>query len=1044
MQRLSCFMPTRGFPQLALSAILFLMGQLSAFGGALPASEHSLSIPAEGDWVLDSPLRIEGRRIDLNGRLILDPGADLTLEAATLVIHSRYQGEFGIEIRPGGTLRILGSKITASAEGDWYLLGMDGADLEITDSELRGCQRLEMALANPVFQGQVILGGALVIAAGGRMTLQDLVLRINSRFEGENGIIVEPGGVLRIYGSEISAEGENRFYFTVEGSGFEMKGSRLHGCQGLDILGNGANIESNVLTGNREGINLHAAGALVIDNSIESNDDHGIYLIKAESCRISHNRIHQAGTVGFPIQMLASNNNEILGNDLVQTGVNGLLVLAGSDENLIEGNSLSGHGIGIDMDYACRANTIRQNTIDVTEAGIMLWGWNNRVEENAIRSEGEGLYLVNAYNTVVDDNTLFDLDNTNGIFLRHSSNNRITNNTIQAGKQLEYGTAGILLWSQCSRNLIQGNVVRGFQRGMTLFHGCDHNVITENSIQSIDREGFIFDASSGNLIFRNNTLTDVGLPSHDNAANTWDYEGPVPPLEPATPPVFANPLEGEILDEQVIEDREFALADLVVKEGASLLLKNCDITSGAERKEVVDSEYHLFGTGLTVKPGGTLIIDSCRIVHAEYGYGFQLNLLEGAIFEMRNSEMRGCGSEWWYGGIRIHTDRAVLENNLISGTNLVLFGTSGGRFVGNTILQSYCAFGIEDGSNLLITGNRIEHSVMAAIRGTGSNIRIENNTFSHLWREGILFWEGRGYLVRGNAISEMNSDLPAIELSGSSSAWIVRNTVSGCTFGIQTGEKAWAKGNHVDHCALGMRVSLNGAAIESNALSHCSTGILVDGSRHAVFGNRISECDVGLVNALGATGNTFYLNSFIANRRQVRNDHPDGNLWDDGSRGNYWSDYSGADADRDGIGDRPHEIQPGSLDRYPLMRPFSFAEPEISANGTRGILLCQSYRPVRITIGLDPGSLNGLRGDWWVGVLTPFPEPYNLLMLTQISGWQWAVHPFFQGPLAEMGATEILNMPLPAGAYIFFFVVDDVMNAQPEIRWWDSVEVKVE
>lgn len=1042
MQFLSQSMPGRCFRRLTITTILLLKGTVSALAGGVLASGHSPSIPTEGDWVVDSRLRIEGRRIELNGNLILNAGADLTLEASAFVIHSRYQGEFGIEIRSGGMLRILESKIAAGGEGDWYLLGMEGGGLEIRDSELRGCQGLELSLANPVFQGQLTLGGTLVIAAGGRITLQALALRMSSRFEGENGIIVEPGGILHVYGSEIKAEGENRFYFNVEGGGFEMKGSRLHGCQGLNILGERANIKGNVLSGNREGINLRAAGALVIDNTIESNDDHGIYLTKAKSCRISNNRIHQAGTVGFPIQMLASKNNEILGNDILQTGVNGLLVLAGSDENLIQGNTLSGHGIGIQMDYACRGNRIRQNTIDVTEAGMMVWGWNNRVEENAITSKGDGLYLVNAYNTIVNSNTLFDLDNTNGIFLRHSSNNHITNNTIQAGKQLAYGTAGILLWSQCCRNLIQGNIARGFQRGIALFHGCDQNIIAENTLQSIAREGIILDVSAANLIFRNNTLTDVGLPSQDNASNTWDYEGLVPTPEAATPPVFTDPVEGKIHDEQVIADREFALADLVVKEGARLVLRNCTITTGAKRKELTDSEYHLFGTGLTVKPGGTLLIDRCRLLHAETGYGFQINLEEGAIFDMRNSEIRGCGNEWWYGGIRIHTDQAVLENNLIIGTNLLPFGASGARFAGNTILQSYCAFGIENGSDLLITGNRIDQSIMAAIRGTGSNIRVENNTFSHIWGEGILIWEGRGTLVRGNTISKMDSALPAI--ASPVGGWIVRNTISACSFGIQSSDRSWAKGNRVENCTLGMRVALDGARIESNILSRCGTGILVDGSRHAVFGNRISACDVGLVNTLGSTGNSFYLNSFIGNRRQARNDHPDGNLWDQGGQGNYWSDYSGADADGDGIGDRPHEIQPGTLDRYPLMRPFSFAEPEISANATRGLLLCDSNRSVRITIGLDPGSLKGLRADWWVGVLAPFPAPYNLLTFTRGSGWQWGVHPFFQGPLAETEATEILNMPLPVGTYLFFFVLDDVLNGQPAIGWWDSVELFVE
>ena len=44
-------------------------------------------------------------------------------------------------------------------------------------------------------------------------------------------------------------------------------------------------------------------------------------------------------------------------------------------------------------------------------------------------------------------------------------------------------------------------------------------------------------------------------------------------------------------------------------------------------------------------------------------------------------------------------------------------------------------------------------------------------------------------------------------------------------------------------------------------------------------------------------------------------------IWDDGLRGNYWSNYAGTDANGDGIGDTPYVIDTNNKDNYPLMTP---------------------------------------------------------------------------------------------------------------------------
>jgi len=48
-------------------------------------------------------------------------------------------------------------------------------------------------------------------------------------------------------------------------------------------------------------------------------------------------------------------------------------------------------------------------------------------------------------------------------------------------------------------------------------------------------------------------------------------------------------------------------------------------------------------------------------------------------------------------------------------------------------------------------------------------------------------------------------------------------------------------------------------------------------------------------------------------------------IWDDGTEGNWWSDYKGTDANHDGIGDTPYTVDAGDIDRFPLVRPLKLA-----------------------------------------------------------------------------------------------------------------------
>jgi len=250
----------------------------------------------------------------------------------------------------------------------------------------------------------------------------------------------------------------------------------------------------------------------------------------------------------------------------------------------------------------------------------------------------------------------------------------------------------------------------------------------------------------------------------------------------------------------------------------------------------------------------------------------------------------------------------ILRNNVTdyeNGFGIILDTSTGNNLTGNQISNNYHGIWLQASNNNNLNDNNVSLT---------RNIFVRSSEQVRLGSFGIrLFSSAKNTIASNNVLSVPKG----IQIVASSYFNLVENnTMTNSTYGLELAN------NSSHNLILGNKISNNVYGLEIKYASN-----------NAISANNITD------NLVGATfedssNNLVYHNNFVGNAKHVEVTETDDNsasdlvnCFDDGfpSGGNYWDDYTGADANQNGIGDTPYFIAENNQDNHPIMNPVDIA-----------------------------------------------------------------------------------------------------------------------
>ena len=716
------------------------------------------------------------------------------------------------------------------------------------------------------------------------------------------GIKNDPYIIDNIY---INGNGQKGIYIRDSTAFFEIKNSYLYnGSLGIYLLfADNAKIENNTFLNNGNEIQF-SDNCQIINNTITkiNQDFYGIHSLWSYNITIKDNKIFSikdnkkfsAGDSGISTQ---NSYNGTYSNNLISGNNDRGIEISSGHDSVISYNNASnnyGRGISVGGDRLEVNNNLAENNGD----GISISSNIANIFNNLAMNNGEHGIIVGGNNITLKNNTSTH-NGLNGFYLSSVVNSSITNNTIIDNRKW-----GIYLLSGSKNNIFKNNSLENSGYAFTMYSN-----LNDISSHSIDKTNKL----NGRFIYYFTNQLGLSASNFTNSGQTILINCNNSIVSNSNSISLYSSNNNTISNNQNVRDNRYGIQ---VKDSTDNIIINNTIYSTLHGINIDNSDRNNINKNI--------IKDS-----TEFGMFFTRSKNN----TISNNSFIDCGvhieSDAIVGSYEDLTSQIFDNNNRVNGGYLYYYinqiGLTPDNFsnAGQIILINCnksqignlnASISIYHSNNISITDNNIFHNFKYGIFLDASNIiNITNNVITNVnWG---MFIIGRGsnkvvVNLINNSISNVNI---GIILSSSDSSKVINNSLQNML------GTSWREYHYASEHGQGLILTSSINSILANNLikNGTSNGFNIDKSDfNNVTYNHIEKNDYGINLDSTSNDNLIFGNIFTSNRINAYNKGSN-NKWNNTIIGNYWDDYTGVDANDDGIGDTSYLFD-GGTDYLPI------------------------------------------------------------------------------------------------------------------------------